>query len=273
MSPTVLKSLFVALAHNHRKQATEGGGASGKEQWSLGVEEVLADAGRGDMRELFPRQRFATRSKLFWARNARLIKVLLLALISSHRGESSPPSLMAASAADLLLKGVATAKASSAHEDKRSYDCAAAEVGAGIASAAVAATREGRNAEARELGRVALDFFKTELEIVGLEGSLDWSDAVRFILCDSSGGSSEGSGGWDGEGLVSHIEERTKTVMEGGGDKRNDFSVQVKWLSLVGPALVELSASPDTAARAEDMARELCPLLVQGMGHPFKLAG
>lgn len=46
-----LKPFFRALAHNHKKEATEGG-STGGEQWSLGVKEVLQDAGRGDTREL-----------------------------------------------------------------------------------------------------------------------------------------------------------------------------------------------------------------------------
>lgn len=46
-----LRSLVLALAHNHRKQATEGG-LAGAEQWSLGVKEILQDARRGDTREL-----------------------------------------------------------------------------------------------------------------------------------------------------------------------------------------------------------------------------
>lgn len=46
-----LRPLFTALAHNHKKQATEGG-LAGAEQWSLGVKEILQDSGRGDTREL-----------------------------------------------------------------------------------------------------------------------------------------------------------------------------------------------------------------------------
>lgn len=50
-SRAFLRPFLRALAHNHKKQATEGG-AAGAEQWSLGVKEVLHDAGRGDTREL-----------------------------------------------------------------------------------------------------------------------------------------------------------------------------------------------------------------------------
>lgn len=52
-SKAFLKPFFLALAFNHQKQATEGGLAGGeKDQWSLGVKEVLHDSGRGDTREL-----------------------------------------------------------------------------------------------------------------------------------------------------------------------------------------------------------------------------
>ncbi len=52
-SKAFLEPFFLALAFNHQKQATEGGLAGGeKDQWSLGVKEVLQDSGRGDTREL-----------------------------------------------------------------------------------------------------------------------------------------------------------------------------------------------------------------------------
>ncbi|CAN0233421.1 unnamed protein product, partial [Discosporangium mesarthrocarpum] len=130
-APGFLRALFVALGHNHAQQATEGGGAAGREQWSLGVKEVLADVGRGDRGLLFPRQRFTTRSRLFWARNARLVQSLLLALAPGWGG------VTVSTAAATLLQGVASAKPTAAHEDKRSFDCAAAEVGAGLAAATV----------------------------------------------------------------------------------------------------------------------------------------
>lgn len=57
-SRAFLGPLFLALAHNHRKQATEGG-LAGTEQWSLGVKEVMQDVGRGDTRELVSTQRRA----------------------------------------------------------------------------------------------------------------------------------------------------------------------------------------------------------------------
>ncbi|CAM9471633.1 unnamed protein product, partial [Sphacelaria rigidula] len=120
-SRAFLEPFFRALAHNHKKQATEGGGSAGAEQWSLGVKEVVQDAGRGD-RELFPRLRFTARSRLFWARNARLVSAVIAGIAPEHRGESIR----------VLLEEVARAKGAAAHEDKRSFDCAAAEVGAGV---------------------------------------------------------------------------------------------------------------------------------------------
>lgn len=38
----------------------------------------------------------------------------------------------------------------------------------------------------------------------------------------------------------------------------------------MGAVLIELSARGASAARAETIARELCPLLVEGLDHPFK---
>lgn len=45
---------------------------------------------------------------------------------------------------------------------------------------------------------------------------------------------------------------------------------QVKWLSFSEAVLIEMSAREATAARAEEIAKELCPLLVEGLDHPFK---
>lgn len=53
-SKDFLRALLLALAYNHRKQATEGGSA-GAEQWSLGVKEVLRDSARRGTRELVSR--------------------------------------------------------------------------------------------------------------------------------------------------------------------------------------------------------------------------
>lgn len=50
-SKAFLQPFFLALAYNHRKQATEGG-LAGTDQWSMGVKEIMHDVGRGDSREL-----------------------------------------------------------------------------------------------------------------------------------------------------------------------------------------------------------------------------
>jgi hypothetical protein len=55
-APAFLRSFFRALALNHRKAPTEGGGSSGGEQWSLGVQEVLADSIR-EGKTVFPSTR------------------------------------------------------------------------------------------------------------------------------------------------------------------------------------------------------------------------
>lgn len=50
-SRTFLKPFLSAIAHNHQRQATEGG-LGGADQWSLGVKEITYDWDRGDTREL-----------------------------------------------------------------------------------------------------------------------------------------------------------------------------------------------------------------------------
>lgn len=69
-SKAFLHPLLLALAHNHQKQATEGGLAGGQ-QWSLGVREVLQDSGRGDTRELVraPVALFGMPPDNFWLRD------------------------------------------------------------------------------------------------------------------------------------------------------------------------------------------------------------
>lgn len=62
--------------------------------------------------------------------------------------------------------------ASAAHEDKRSFDCAAAEVGAGILAVL---TRENSWIDSEKvLQETVLPFVETELDGVSLESRLDW---------------------------------------------------------------------------------------------------
>lgn len=46
--------------------------------------------------------------------------------------------------------------------------------------------------------------------------------------------------------------------------------LQVKWLSFLGAALIELSGREASIPRASSIAKELCPLLLEGLDHPFK---
>ncbi len=47
-------------------------------------------------------------------------------------------------------------------------------------------------------------------------------------------------------------------------------SLQVKWLSFLGGVLIELSGRQASIPRASGIAKEICPLLVEGLDHPFK---
>lgn len=114
----------------------------------------------------FPRLRFTARSRLFWARNARLVSAVIAGIAPEHRGESI----------GVLLEEVARAKGAAAHEDKRSFDCAAAEVAAGVVAVLAREERggEGGNPEQTVLRDVVIPFIDTELEGVSLEGTFDW---------------------------------------------------------------------------------------------------
>lgn len=46
--------------------------------------------------------------------------------------------------------------------------------------------------------------------------------------------------------------------------------LQLKWLSFSGAVLIELSASETLTSMADRIARELWPLLLEGLDHPFK---
>ena len=46
--------------------------------------------------------------------------------------------------------------------------------------------------------------------------------------------------------------------------------LQVKWLSFLGAVLIELSGREASIPRASSIAKELCPLLLEGLDHPFK---
>lgn len=102
------------------------------------------------------------RSPLFWVRNARLVSAVVSAVAEENRGECIR----------ILVEEVTAAKASAAHEDKRSFDCAAAEVGAGIMAVLC-----GQNCWAGGrllLRETVLPFVEKELEGGSLDGRLDW---------------------------------------------------------------------------------------------------
>lgn len=44
----------------------------------------------------------------------------------------------------------------------------------------------------------------------------------------------------------------------------------MKWLSFLGAVLIELSGREASIPRASSIAKELCPLLLEGLDHPFK---
>lgn len=45
---------------------------------------------------------------------------------------------------------------------------------------------------------------------------------------------------------------------------------QVAWLSFLGAVMIELSGRQASTERAASIAKEMCPLLVEGLDHPFK---
>lgn len=102
------------------------------------------------------------RSRLFWARNARLVSAVVSAVSAECRGDCIR----------ILVEETTAAKASVAHEDKRSFDCAAAEVGAGVM--AVLAGENSWSAGHVVLRETVLPFIETELEGGSLDGRLDW---------------------------------------------------------------------------------------------------
>lgn len=110
----------------------------------------------------FPRLRFEARSGLFWARNARLVSAVVSAVREESRGECIR----------ILLEEATAAQVAAVHEDKRSFDCAAAEMAAGVAAVLVGEERWSGGQEV--LRETALPFIETSLEAVSLEGSRDW---------------------------------------------------------------------------------------------------
>lgn len=46
--------------------------------------------------------------------------------------------------------------------------------------------------------------------------------------------------------------------------------LQVKWLSFFGGVLIELSGRQASIPRVSGIAKEVCPLLLEGLDHPFK---
>lgn len=114
----------------------------------------------------FPRLRFTTRSNLFWSRNARLVSSVVSAVAEENRAECI----------HILLNRTADQKRGVAHEDKRSFDCTAAEVGAGIM--AVLVGQSTWSDRGRALRQLVLPYVEREVEGVSLEGRLDWWESA-----------------------------------------------------------------------------------------------
>lgn len=72
----------------------------------------------------------------------------------------------------ILLEEASAAKATVAHEDKRSFDCAAAEVAAGVL--AVLAGPNSSSEDDKVLRETLLPCIETAVEGLSLEGRLDW---------------------------------------------------------------------------------------------------
>ena len=73
----------------------------------------------------------------------------------------------------ILLEKAKAEQAVAAHEDKRSFDCAAAEVAAGVL-AVLAGPANGWSERERVLRETVLPFVEAALESVSLDGRLDW---------------------------------------------------------------------------------------------------
>lgn len=99
---------------------------------------------------------------MFWARNASLVSAVVSAVGDESR----------AGCIRVLLEKAKAEQAVAAHEDKRSFDCAAAEVAAGVL--AVLAGPSGWSEREEVLRETVLPFVETALESVSLDGRLDW---------------------------------------------------------------------------------------------------
>lgn len=116
----------------------------------------------GSLASQFPRLRFAARSPLFWARNASLVSAVVSAVGAERRTDCIR----------ILLEEATAAKATVAHEDKRSFDCAAAEVAAGVLAVLAGPSRSSECDKV--LRETVLPFVVMSLEGVSLDGRLDW---------------------------------------------------------------------------------------------------
>eukprot|EP00953_Heterococcus_sp_UTEX-ZZ885_P012381 7100-Heterococcus_DN1.PRE.1 len=293
-APAFLRSFFRALALNHRKAATEGGGSGGGEQWSLGVQEVLADSIR-EGKTVFPSTRLGlmsvrgsvkillllplllldptatairmlkrtaaipclTRfdrftfglhmcnhvyinvhsastttlkhdSGTFWVRNARLVEelvrtvgptVLLLPLMTAVHA--------------VLADGTV------AHEDKRMYQCAAAEVVAGCIRGFTRGTTSAAgdtpgDALTEQLWEHIMPLLELQLADTSLDSSVDWCDAVRLCYDTSTAADSAAAAATAAllEPLTLLLCSNVQAVLSSTA-ARDDFAEQTLWLRLL----------------------------------------
>eukprot|EP00953_Heterococcus_sp_UTEX-ZZ885_P012377 7099-Heterococcus_DN1.PRE.1 len=226
-APAFLRSFFRALALNHRKAATEGGGSGGGEQWSLGVQEVLADSIR-EGKTVFPSTRLGLMSGTFWVRNARLVEelvrtvgptVLLLPLMTAVHA--------------VLADGTV------AHEDKRMYQCAAAEVVAGCIRGFTRGTTSAAgdtpgDALTEQLWEHIMPLLELQLADTSLDSSVDWCDAVRLCYDTSTAADSAAAAATAAllEPLTLLLCSNVQAVLSSTA-ARDDFAEQTLWLRLL----------------------------------------
>eukprot|EP00953_Heterococcus_sp_UTEX-ZZ885_P012375 7098-Heterococcus_DN1.PRE.1 len=164
-----------------------------------------------------------------------------------------------------------------AHEDKRMYQCAAAEVVAGCIRGFTRGTTSAAgdtpgDALTEQLWEHIMPLLELQLADTSLDSSVDWCDAVRLCYDTSTAADSAAAAATAAllEPLTLLLCSNVQAVLSSTA-ARDDFAEQTLWLRLLQPALIELAAGPpDSANRAQIAAETLCPLLLQCLGHPYK---
>jgi hypothetical protein len=242
----VLAGLVRAIAHSH----SEAYHNSAREQWSVGVSEVLNDASwrfrmatAGHLPDTVPTNRLAQDESPHFARhNVCLVELLLT---SCGNGVLEP-----------LLRCAQETLSQAVPDEKRLFQYTITEIVAGVVRAYTRASSVCTDGLKDAMWAMILPLMEKEISNCSYDVCRDWTG----MICSCIPGSNVESM----EPLISLLEARVTTVVQSSAN-HDSFSQHAKWLRLLPSAIMELPL-----ARAGRLCNHLAKPLASVIGYVFK---